>query len=460
MSHLIHAPVTSRDPLIGVGVVGVLGRVVPRRGDGEHGALGKQRHDVVFVEDQRMPAVIPIQLRDGFPAPVRIDGLENLVLPPHVHVAANAVDHGRPIQDVRPPDRRDAVGRDEEVGLVTEAAGRRMGRPGTGVEGHVRDHGAPERWVTHGIVLRLVVVGVEPDGDLQRGIDVVLVGVIVEPPGDHRARPDHPAVALGKDPAVRADRRIDQVDHSLAERAAGFHRIYRLTGHDEAGVGVVEDVARLGAVRPDGDRPDPPLGRDRLSLDLDILERRPRGGPLVHPVRLDRVDGRLEDRIRQPQLVLKRPRPPVGPLDRLGEIGNVAQGRPGVDPVHDRADLFLAQRGVVLEVRDTYRPVDGPGGHDPSHDAVPDHRSEGPHLLVRFERHGSHASGPVAPDAVLLDDRRDVPGVGQIGARVGNQGHGRRVLARVLRERVPDEPSRIPGVVRLGRERARIEGEE
>ena len=216
---------------------------------------------------------------------------------------------------------------------------------------------------------------------------------------------------------------------------------------------MVEDVAALGLVRPDRHGLDPPIRGDRVSRDLCLRHGRPGGGPLVHPVGHDVVEGGLEDRVGRPQLVLELPSPLVRPDDRLGEVGRVAERRAGVDPVHDRADLLVTERGVILVLGDPDGPVDRPRRHLALDQPLPDQGPEGPDLLVSLERHRGDAPRPVARDAVLLDDRRDVPRVRQVRTGIVDHGHVRRVLVRVLRTRVPDQPC-------LGGEGAGLDGQQ
>ena len=100
VGHLVDGAVTPDHPLVGVGVVGVVSRVVEVVGDDEHRALGQERHHVVFVEEGRVPTVGPVELVDDLPSPVWVHGLDDLVFSAKMHMPAYAVDPGWPVHHV------------------------------------------------------------------------------------------------------------------------------------------------------------------------------------------------------------------------------------------------------------------------------------------------------------------------------------------------------------------------
>ena len=196
---------------------------------------------------------------------------------------------------------------------------------------------------------------------------------------------------------------------------------------------MVEDVASLVAVRPDRNGFDPPILGERISIDLHLFERRDGSGPLVHSVGHHVVNGRLEHHVGRPQLLRELPISSVGPHHRLGQVRRIAERRARIDPVHDGPDLFVTQRGVVLELRDPDGSVDGPGRHLPPDHAVADPRRVSPHLLVGLEHHRRHITRLMAYLTVLLDDRRHIPREREIRPRIGDERHPNRIFCLNLR---------------------------
>ena len=166
MSHLVDAPVSPGDPLIRVLVVRVGGRVVERRAHEEYSPRGEQGRHVVLVQEQRVPAVIPIELTDDFPPAVGIDRFQNLILPEQVHMPPDAVHHGGPVQLVDPLQGNDAVRGNEDIRVTVEPTATVPRSASwtefTGVRGHAGLH----LDVAHAVELRLIPHRVVPDGDL------------------------------------------------------------------------------------------------------------------------------------------------------------------------------------------------------------------------------------------------------------------------------------------------------
>ncbi len=132
---------------------------------------------------------------------------------------------------------------------------------------------------------------------------------------------------------------------------------------------------------------------------------------------LDEAGGRhLEGRQVDDHVGLAKLGRPVGRV--LAGVGEqrVRAGparRPGLDPVHQGLRLVGRQALVVLEDADVR--VGEIGRHAVRAHRLPDHRREAPDHLVAVHREGADAAVHVAGDALLLQDRRDLRGIGDVG---------------------------------------------
>ncbi len=118
---------------------------------------------------------------------------------------------------------------------------------------------------------------------------------------------------------------------------------------------------------------------------------------------------RPEDQVRRPAKLLPKP-PSTLPRGQLeaGEGTQVTRRRTRIDPADDRGDLFVAQRGVVLEVLNPHAPVHEPGRHLSARHLGLDQGGVAARILIAEERHGRRTSVSVACDAAFPNDRRDM----------------------------------------------------
>ena len=199
--------------------------------------------------------------------------------------------------------------------------------------------------------------------------------------------------------------------HHLALLAdCPLHEGRRQTGRrGSAGLGLLEirdrvmrDLAARERLGPDFNRAHPArLGdaRRRDALVPDVLRH------LRH-----REVVRLDDQIRLFLAERRREIPAltIGPLLGLRHVLRVALRRARVHPAHDRVELFVGERSVVLEFLDADAPIDLPRWHLALRHARLDRLGPRPRLRERHQRHRRHRVGPVARLALLLEDRRDV----------------------------------------------------
>ena len=126
---------------------------------------------------------------------------------------------------------------------------------------------------------------------------------------------------------------------------------------------------------------------------------------------LDRAGGRNLERLgHREHGVGLADGPPVDERRSRGKVLVVPFRRARIHPRRNRVDLGLREAGVVLEVAD--RGIGAPRRHLARDDALLDRPRPGPGLFERHQRHRREHGRPVAFDAVLVEDRRDVLGEG------------------------------------------------
>jgi hypothetical protein len=238
--------------------------------------------------------------------------------------------------------------------------------------------------------------------------------VVVQVEAYARACLDQLGGPLGQDVAVLADRVFVEEAFAVGAavvEAAGQHLVC-VDFLDQVGQQVVYDGSGAGTG----------FGLDRL--EVPILGES-RIGDVVNPevaaIRGDDVRfGNLHDEIGCADVPFLVARKDGG----RRQIGGIAARRTGVRPRGNRRDLGVGERRVVLELLDADVALDVPGRHDAVHDAGLDGARPRPHVLVGHERHRRVGPGPMTRLTRPLNDRRDVPGVGD--------GRGRRGRLRCL----------------------------
>jgi hypothetical protein len=149
----------------------------------------------------------------------------------------------------------------------------------------------------------------------------------------------------------------------------------------------------------------PELGRHDPGVLRDVgLEDE--GAVDVGALRRDLVRlGHLDDEVRLAE------RPATGEGGDGRRLRRVALGHARLDPGAEDSDLAHGETSLILEVPDPLGRVPG------RHVARLGHGRRGLRVLLRLgvvrEREGRDAACPVAGDAVRVEDRRDVPGVGR-----------------------------------------------
>src|SRR5262249_16582745 len=89
-------------------------------------------------------------------------------------------------------------------------------------------------------------------------------------------------------------------------------------------------------------------------------------------------------------------------------IGDIALLRTAIDPLHERGDLFLRERSIVLEMANAYVLIDVPGWHLASESFLLDCFSPWSCFLIGQQRHRGKRTGTMADLALILQNRRNV----------------------------------------------------
>ena len=246
---------------------------------------------------------------------------------------------------------------------------------------------------------------------------------IVQVPGDDRfARRQQHADVLREDLVALAHPVVGDRDALLA------------VGRTVVGVAVVDHLhaARVGRLELVG------LNPARL---VDPLDRNRRAPPLVLAVGLDVVGRRPDDQIgRTLQLRLELPRSSLGKAGHGRRVAPATR-RARIHPPHDRLDLVVAQRDVVLVGLHADVLVDMPGRHEALLHAELDHARVALRRLVVEQRHRGERAGPMALHAMLPQDGRHVRGEGDLLPRRGRAGE------HAANEEQPSEPDPPPGTI-------------
>ena len=102
---------------------------------------------------------------------------------------------------------------------------------------------------------------------------------------------------------------------------------------------------------------------------------------------------------------------------RWRHIGRVAHQRSTIDPFHDRCDLLVGERAVVLEMPHAHILVDVPRRHLPGENLFPDCLGPRSGLFIGQQRHRGKGAWPVTDLTLLLQNRRYVLGEGDLLCR-------------------------------------------
>ena len=218
---------------------------------------------------------------------------------------------------------------------------------------------------------------------------------------DLRAGADQPARIRGKHVGGLADR-------VLVEEEAGWIVFV----FDHVRRRVVNDLVRADV---DGPRFD---GRHvhvflESWIDDDVDE-------LVGTASLEHVRLRHPDHDGR----LNVPRIEIAELARRRHVGGIALGCALVHPLHDRVDLLVRERWIVLVLLDADVLVDEPRRHLAGRDLGLDRARPRTRVLVGEKRHRRHHARPMAGLTRSLQDRRDV----FCERHLAITGAGRRIL--------------------------------
>ena len=392
MAHFVHAAAAEDHPLLRIGIDRVVGRIIENRRELQHRTGRQQRLDVVLVDVGDLPVMIVlVDLADHFPIAVRIDRFHGHDLAAHVQMRPETVNHRRLLEHMGALQHLVAMRRNDDV-LTPSPAFEAI---------------HPEHRLALGHEFRSFAFGIEPEADFH---DVIR--------------------SLG------ADRKIVQVPGYRAVRGNEHPRAFRI---DFPGLADAVTRQRHRALLAFGNQHRVAVMHDFLAQRIRRLEFRraqpallfqpaefdPRFPPLILAVGDHVIGTRAHDKVRGAKLLRKLPVRPGRKFQRRRQIRRIAFRRTGVDPGRNQLDLFVAQGSVVLELLDADVRIDMPGRHDALAGAILDQESKGLHLPVIHQRHRADAVGIVAGDAFLLQDRRDVAGIGQavLGRRNAVQGN-------------------------------------
>src|SRR5205807_6155477 len=144
------------------------------------------------------------------------------------------------------------------------------------------------------------------------------------------------------------------------------------------------------------------LGETRINRNV----RPPIGSSGLH----DQVFRQSYDDIRLANL----PRQLIRELARWRHVGGISLRSAAVHPLNDRGDFLVSHRRIVIEVLHAHVLIDEPGWHLPSNDFRLDGLGSRAHVFVSQQRHRSNGAGAMTNLAMLLQDRRHVPGEGDL----------------------------------------------
>src|SRR5262249_18263466 len=128
---------------------------------------------------------------------------------------------------------------------------------------------------------------------------------------------------------------------------------------------------------------------------------------------------------RLPEVLRQLPPERIGELHGRRHVLRIAGRHSAVHPADNRRDLLVAEAPVVLELLNADRPIDVPRRHEALRHLALDLVRVLARILVRHERHRADRIGLMADLALLLEDRRHVP-----GERDGRRRRRRRVMSR------------------------------
>ena len=289
-----------------------------------------------------------------------------------------------------------------DVGVLVEAV--------VPVVAHVRGAG--------GNVEVLVVADVGRD-ELALGHDALRIELQADAGAVGGLDPDRGVVHVELDLRPRLDEAAGAVGEDVAVLAEGVLVEERVVVVVRLGVGVARHRVVDDREPLDGglglDRPDPAvLGQARVGVEVT---------PPVWGLGGDHERlGNLDDPVGLADLPLGD----VAELARRRQVLGVAAGRARVHPSRDGLDLLVAQRVIVLEPLHADVLVDVPRRHGPGDHLLADRAGPRPRLLVGQQRHRRDGAGAVALLARALQNRRDVPGEGELVRLVLRLDGGRR----------------------------------
>ena len=374
---------------------------MPRR-DYEGRALRKQRSHVFLVDVVDVP--LPLEVVHGteqFLAAIGIDRLDRHRLAAHVHVRLEVLQAGGRLHHMEVLRHAHLSRRNVEL-LVDRL-----------------------EQVQNRAVLRHIAFRVEIHTELDHVVHHLFADrVHVDLPADPGARQHQFARVLREDLADLADRPFheQEVAHPRVSRRARQARYPTLLPLKEESEGVVYDPPsiRIGGLHLDRTHP--------TRLREPRLDGRPE--PLVLRHGRQRVGLGLDDQVRLTETIRELPAVRIRELHRRWLVRRVAVHSALIHPGDDRLDLLVGKATVVLEALNAHRTVDVVRRHYTVRDLHLDQRRVSPHLLVGQQRHRRHRVGLMTDLALLLEDRRHVPSVGdfrvlrhEIRRRQGDHGH-------------------------------------
>ena len=141
--------------------------------------------------------------------------------------------------------------------------------------------------------------------------------------------------------------------------------------------------------------------------------------PPVRPVGLHHhIFRQADDHIRLadlPCLVIRE-------FARRRHISRTSLRSAAIHPLDDRRDFIVGQRLVIIEMLNSYIPIDEPRRHFPGGDSLLDGPRPRPRLFVAHERHRRNRACVMAILAMLLKNRRHILGERGLLRRVSRRG--------------------------------------
>ena len=227
-----------------------------------------------------------------------------------------------------------------------------------------------------------------------------------------------PAAFLEQAAGVRRERVAVLADGVLVQVDAAFRGAGRCVRLDDIHHHVVHDLPRAGP--------------DLHGLDVAVFGNLDVGEVVDPPIRSFGVHGVFITHGNHQVGLADVPGILRSEFLRRRRVGGIAARGARIHPFHNRRDVGLVERQIVLVVTDAHRLVEMPRRHFTVRDPRLDRARPRPHLFERGQRHRGAGAGVMALRALGLEDWRDVFRVGHL---LRGRGRARRCPDRDSGER-------------------------